>query len=61
MESAQTSFISSTFWTERIGPVAALKTLEVMERTKSWEVVTHIGVEVAKRWSELAQNYGISI
>src|SRR5690606_3737171 len=30
MESAQTSFISSTFWTERIGPTAALKTLEVM-------------------------------
>ena len=45
----QMLLLSSTFWTERIGPVAALKTLEVMERTKSWEVVTHIGVEVAKR------------
>ena len=30
MEAAQASFISSTFWTERIGPSAALKTLEVM-------------------------------
>ena len=27
MEAAQSSFISSTFWTERIGPSAALKTL----------------------------------
>ena len=27
MEKAQLSFISSTFWTERIGPNAALKTL----------------------------------
>ena len=61
MESAQTSFISSTFWTERIGPVAALKTLEVMERTKSWEVVTNIGISVASRWSALAQKYGILI
>ena len=61
MESAQTSFISSTFWTERIGPVAALKTLEVMERTKSWEVVTNIGISVANRWSALAQKHGISI
>ena len=61
MESAQTSFISSTFWTERIGPVAALKTLEVMERTKSWEVVTNVGIDVANRWSELAQKHGISI
>ena len=26
------TFISSTFWTERIGPVAALKTLEIMEK-----------------------------
>ena len=32
MEAAQNTFISSTFWTERIGPSAALKTLDVMER-----------------------------
>jgi len=32
MEHAQSSFISSTFWTERIGPTAALKTIELMER-----------------------------
>ena len=37
MDAAQSTFISSTFWTERIGPSAALKTLEVMEREKSWE------------------------
>ena len=33
MDSAQSSFISSTFWTERMA-YAALKTLEVMERKK---------------------------
>jgi glutamate-1-semialdehyde 2,1-aminomutase len=43
MEAAQTTFISSTFWTERIGPAAALKTLEVMEREKSWDVITAVG------------------
>ena len=41
MEAAQSTFISSTFWTERIGPTAALKTLEVMEREKSWEKITN--------------------
>ena len=61
MESAQTSFISSTFWTERIGSVAALKTLEVMERTKSWEIVTEIGIDVTNRWRDLARKYEISI
>ena len=28
MEAAQTSFISSTMWTERIGPTAALATIK---------------------------------
>ena len=32
MEAAQNTFISSTFWTERIGPTAGLKTLEVMNK-----------------------------
>ena len=32
MNAAQSTFISSTFWTERLGYVAALKTLEIMEK-----------------------------
>ena len=43
MEAAQNTFISSTFWTERIGPTAALATLKVMEDTKSWETITNMG------------------
>jgi glutamate-1-semialdehyde 2,1-aminomutase len=61
MEAAQTSFISSTFWTERIGPTAALKTLEVMERTRSWEQITRTGSEVTARWKNLASKHGLSI
>ena len=34
MEAAQSTFISSTFWTERIGSVAAVATLAVMEDEK---------------------------
>lgn len=61
MEAAQSTFISSTFWTERIGPSAALKTLEVMERTKSWGVITEIGTLIASRWKLLAEKYNIKI
>lgn len=61
MEAAQKTFISSTFWTERIGPSAALKTLEVMEREKSWEVITKTGNIIADRWEELADNHKLSI
>lgn len=61
MEAAQTTFISSTFWTERIGPTAALKTLEVMERTRSWEKITATGANVKRRWADLALASGLDI
>ncbi len=61
MECAQSTFISSTFWTERIGPSAALKTLEVMGRMESWDIITRIGGDVRKRWQELADKYGLQI
>jgi glutamate-1-semialdehyde 2,1-aminomutase len=61
MEAAQTSFISSTFWTERIGSTAALKTLEVMERERSWERVTAIGLELRRHWQALADRHALVI
>lgn len=61
MEAAQTTFISSTFWTERIGPTAALKTLEVMQRVKSWELITRTGQGITARWQALAAKHGLSI
>jgi glutamate-1-semialdehyde aminotransferase len=63
MEFAQSTFISSTFWTERIGPAAALKTLEIMQKNKSWEVITNIGKYVTKKWKDISitNNLEISI
>ena len=61
MEAAQTTFISSTFWTERIGPTAALKTLEVMERVKSWETITQTGLNIRERWQKLADKHGLGV
>ncbi len=61
MEAAQNTFISSTFWTERIGPTAALKTLEVMQQLKSWEAITNSGLYIRKRWQQLADQYALAI
>lgn len=61
MEAAQSSFISSTFWTERIGPTAALKTLEVMQRVRSWETITQTGLKISKGWQQLADKHGLQI
>ena len=43
MNSSNNTFISSTFWTDRIGKVAALATLKEMERVKSWKLINKIG------------------
>jgi glutamate-1-semialdehyde 2,1-aminomutase len=61
METAQRTFISSTFWTERIGPTAALKTLQVMENEKSWEGITQIGKKMQELWKALATDSNLDI
>ena len=61
MQAAQQTFISSTFWTERIGSAAALKTLEVMEREKSWEYITEKGNHISSQWKILAEKYELDI
>lgn len=61
MEAAQNTFISSTFWTERIGPTAALATLKLMEKTKSWELITAIGNKMREGWQKLADDHNLKI
>lgn len=61
MEAAQSTFISSTFWSERIGPTAALKTLEVMNRLRSWEAITSIGLDIRRRWQMLGDKYELKL
>lgn len=61
MEAAQKTFISSTFWTERIGPSAALKTLDVMERERSWETITETGNMIGSSWLKLASDNNLKI
>ena len=53
MQSAQSTFISSTFWTERIGYVAAIKTLNEMNRTKSWRIIKQRGKYIKENWKLL--------
>tara|TARA_X000000368_G_C23057186_1_gene724569 strand:+ start:3940 stop:5241 length:1302 start_codon:yes stop_codon:yes gene_type:complete len=59
MKSAEDTFVSSTFWTERIGPTAALKTLEIMENIESWKIITDIGLKVRSCWSDLFEKHNI--
>ena len=61
MESAQSTFISSTFWTERIGFVAGLATLDAMEGEKSWENITKIGKYFQDKLSSISEACNIPL
>ena len=61
MEHANKSFISSTFWTERSGYVAALNTLKEMERVKSWEYITKLGQHIKKKWAKISKNQNLKM
>ena len=61
MEGAHESFISSSYWTEGVGPAAALATLDKMERTKVWEHVNRIGPLVKAAWQRRADAHRVPI
>ena len=54
------SFISSTFWTERSGPTAALKVLEIMERDKTQKFIMSQGKKIKKFWKEISLKYSLN-
>lgn len=61
MENAQACFISSTNWTERIGPVAALATLNEMERLQSWDAIHKYGIYFREKVSQVAEENNYSV
>ena len=61
MEKADQTFISSTFWTERIGPTAALATLKEFEKYKSWKLITDKGNYIRKQWQRIAKKNNLKI
>ena len=51
MQAAQRTFISSTYWTEGVGPAAAVATIRKMQRV---DVPSHVAT-IGKRWREALQ------
>tara|TARA_Y100000768_G_C23978153_1_gene684194 strand:+ start:458 stop:2482 length:2025 start_codon:yes stop_codon:yes gene_type:complete len=61
MKFAKESFISSTFWSERSGYTAGLKTLEIMKKTKSWQYVSNYGNKIKSIWQDLSKKHDIKL
>ena len=61
MEAAQTSFISSTYWTEKIGPVAALAAIRKYRGEAVHRHQVAVGTAVRAGWTRAAERAGLPI
>lgn len=60
MDASQSSFISSTYWTERIGPTAAIATIKKMENVNLSTHLNKIGALITKKWKNLAEKHNLN-
>lgn len=61
MEAAQETFISSTFWTERVGFAGAVKAIECYKKYNVAEHQSHVGKRVKEGWESLAEKHHLHI
>lgn len=61
MQAAQKTFISSTNWTERIGPAAALAMIKKHREMKVANHLIHLGEQIQKGWRQLAEEHGLAL
>ncbi len=61
MQAAQDSFVSSTYWTERIGPAAALATIRKIKRLNVPAKLAQTGRDVQEAWRNAAKAHGVEI
>jgi glutamate-1-semialdehyde 2,1-aminomutase len=61
MDAAQQSFISSTYWTEGIGPTAALATVKKLEEKNVPQHIVKIGEKTADLWEKIAEENDLKI
>jgi glutamate-1-semialdehyde 2,1-aminomutase len=61
MSTAQDTFISSTAWTERVGPAAALATIRKHRSVNAASQLGRVGQRVMESWASAAEGSGIDI
>jgi len=61
MSAAEESFISSTYWTDRTGPVAALSAIKKIRSLNVPEHLSMVGKQVQDGWNDLAKRHGLMI
>ena len=60
MEAAKSTFISSTYWTDRIGFVAAIETIKQMEKIKPWKSIQQREIS-KKEWDKIFKTFNFDV
>ena len=61
MQAAQDTFISSSYWTERSGYVAAVETIKFFEKYKVADYTMKMGKYIGKKLSKIFEKYDLDI
>ena len=61
MDAAQSTFISSTYWTDRIGPAASIAAINKMQENDIPSHICNIGDMIRAEWKKLAQEHNLNI
>jgi glutamate-1-semialdehyde 2,1-aminomutase len=61
MEGAQQTFVSSTYWTEAIGPAAALATIAKLREVGAVARIAEIGNRTRDGWRKLGERHGLKL
>jgi glutamate-1-semialdehyde 2,1-aminomutase len=61
MQAAQQTFISSTNWTERVGPTAALACIKAYAARKPYEKFSRFGQRIKTAWKDMGERNGFTM
>jgi len=61
MDMAQNTFISSTYWTDRIGPAASIATINKLRENNVPNHLCKIGTLISEGWKKLAEEHDLRI
>ena len=61
MQNAEKTFISSTFWGERVGYTAAISSINEFKRLKAFNKVINNGRSIKRFWAKLSKKYNVPI
>ena len=61
MKKAENTFISSTFWGERVGYTAAIATIKEFKRLNAFKKVKDNGQMIKKMWLKISDKYNVPI